>query len=127
MEEIARRLGVTKPALYQYFSGKEDLYAAVTEKCRQELTGLLERSYRNGISQKGVPPSSKLAEYVPRFNDMYPETLLLASHNEKLRDLPGRIAKKISASSNSSSSGNRKRGWSPGHGIPGPSPSPATP
>ena len=46
MEEIAQRLGVTKPALYQYFPGKENLYAAVTEKSRQELTGLLERSYQ---------------------------------------------------------------------------------
>ena len=47
MEDIAGALGVTKPALYQYFPGKEDLYAAVAEHGRQELRGILERSYQN--------------------------------------------------------------------------------
>ncbi|MFZ1127834.1 TetR/AcrR family transcriptional regulator [Methanoregula sp.] len=88
MEEIAQRLGVTKPALYQYFPGKENLYAAVTEKSRQELTGLLERSYRNrNIREGSAALFEALADYVPRFNDMYAETLLLAAHNEQMRDL----------------------------------------
>ena len=39
MDEIAERLGVTKPALYQYFPSKEDLFAAVAERSRQELMG----------------------------------------------------------------------------------------
>ena len=47
MEDIAGALGVTKPALYQYYKGKEDLYAAVAEHARQELKGILDRSYQD--------------------------------------------------------------------------------
>ena len=41
MEEIADSLGVTKPALYQYFPGKEDLFAAVAEHSREEMAAIL--------------------------------------------------------------------------------------
>ena len=53
MEGIAGALGVTKPALYQYFPGKEELYAAVAEHARQELRGILERSYHNRDIREG--------------------------------------------------------------------------
>ena len=71
MEEIAGVLGVTKPALYQYFPGKEDLYAAVAERGRQELKGILERSYQNrdirgGARRSSMPcPSTHPSSRVP--------------------------------------------------------------
>jgi AcrR family transcriptional regulator len=37
-EEIVRRAGVTRGALYHHFSGKEDLFAAVAEQVEEELT-----------------------------------------------------------------------------------------
>jgi AcrR family transcriptional regulator len=86
MGEIAKRLGVTKTALYQYFPGKEDIYAAVAERCRQELNGLLERSYQNrDIREGSAALFDSLADYVPKFNAMYTEMLLLAVHNEQMR------------------------------------------
>jgi len=86
MEEIAQRLGVTKPALYQYFPGKEDLYTAVAERCRQELNGLLERSYQNrNIREGSAALFDSLAEYVPQFHGMNAEMMLLAAHNEQMR------------------------------------------
>jgi AcrR family transcriptional regulator len=86
MGEIARLLGVTKPALYQYFPGKEDLYAAVAERCRQELKGLLEQSYQNrNIRDGSAALFDSLAEYVPKFNGMYAEMMLHAAHNERMR------------------------------------------
>jgi AcrR family transcriptional regulator len=86
MGEIAQRLGVTKPALYQYFPGKEELYAAVAERCRQELNGLLERSYQNRNIQEGSAALfDALVEYVPKFNGMYAEMMLHAAHNEQMR------------------------------------------
>lgn len=86
MGEIAESLGVTKPALYRYFPGKEDLFAAVAEQARQELKGTLERSYAGKNVREGSSALfDALLRYVPQFNTMYSEMLLLAAHNERLR------------------------------------------
>ncbi|PKL67700.1 MAG: hypothetical protein CVV30_12470 [Methanomicrobiales archaeon HGW-Methanomicrobiales-1] len=86
MGEIAGSLGVTKPALYQYFPGKEDLFAAVAEQARQELKGTLEKSYKGKDVREGSAALfDALVQYVPQFNTMYSEMLLLASRNERLR------------------------------------------
>jgi AcrR family transcriptional regulator len=37
-EEIVRRAGVTRGALYHHFSGKEDLFRAVAEEVEEEIT-----------------------------------------------------------------------------------------
>jgi len=87
MGEIAGSLGVTKPALYQYFPGKEDLYAAVAEYGREELAGILESSYRNGdLIDGSAALFDSLASYVPRFNAMNSELMLLAVHNKRIRE-----------------------------------------
>jgi len=86
MGEIARSLGVTKPALYQYFPGKEELYTAVAERARAEFKGILERSYAGRNLREGSAILfDALLYYVPRFNGMYAEMLLLAARNESLR------------------------------------------
>ena len=88
MEEIASLLGVTKPAIYQYFPGKEDLYAAVAEHRREELAAILERSFNNRDLRAGSEIMfDTLARYTPQFNSMYSEMMLLAAHNERIRDL----------------------------------------
>jgi AcrR family transcriptional regulator len=88
MEEIASLLGVTKPAIYQYFPGKEDLYAAVAEHGREELAAILERSFNNRDLRAGSEIMfDTLARYTPQFNSMYSEMMLLAAHNERIRDL----------------------------------------
>ncbi|WP_379883160.1 TetR/AcrR family transcriptional regulator [Laceyella putida] len=33
MNQIAEQVGITKPAIYVYFKGKEELYLAILEKC----------------------------------------------------------------------------------------------
>ena len=88
MSDIASSLGVTKPALYQYFSGKEDLYAAVAEHGREELAAILERSFNKRDLRTGSEVLfDTLARYVPQFNSMYSEMMLLAVHNEQIRTL----------------------------------------
>jgi AcrR family transcriptional regulator len=88
MEEIAERLGVTKPALYQYFPGKEDLYAAVAEHGREELAAILKQSFENRDLRAGSAVLfDSLVHYVPQFNGMYSELMLLAVHNERIREL----------------------------------------
>jgi AcrR family transcriptional regulator len=86
MGSIAESLNVTKPALYQYFPGKEDLFAAVAEQARDEFKGTLERSYAGrSIHDGSAALFDALLRYVPQFNAMYSELLLLATRNERLR------------------------------------------
>ncbi|MDD5143377.1 TetR/AcrR family transcriptional regulator [Methanoregula sp.] len=86
MGSIAESLGVTKPALYQYFPGKEDLFAAVAELARDEFKGTLERSYAGRDLKAGSAALfDALLHYVPQFNSMYAEMLLLATRNERIR------------------------------------------
>lgn len=86
MGEIAKSLGVTKPALYQYFPGKEDLFAAVAEQARDEFKGTLERSYAGrSIHDGSAALFDALLRSVPQFNTMYAEMLLLATRNERLK------------------------------------------
>jgi AcrR family transcriptional regulator len=88
MDEIAGALGVTKPALYQYFPGKEDLYAAVAEFGRQQLRGILDRSYRNRDIRGGSAALfDALSRFAPQFHGMYSEMVLMAPHNERIRQL----------------------------------------
>ena len=87
MGEIAERLGVTKPALYQYFPGKEDLYSAVAEHGREELAGILERSYRAGDLLDGSATLfDSLVNYVSQFSMMNSELMLLAANNARIRE-----------------------------------------
>ena len=87
MGEIAGSLGVTKPALYQYFPGKEDLYSAVAERGREKLGGILEKSYRNGNLVDGSAALfDSLLDHVPQFNAMNSELMMLANHNKRIRD-----------------------------------------
>lgn len=37
--EIARRAGITKPVLYDHFASKHELFVAIMERARDELTG----------------------------------------------------------------------------------------
>ena len=88
MNEIAESLGVTKPALYHFFPGKEDLYAAVAERGREELAAILERSYNNRDFRTGSEILfDTLAGYVIHFNNIYSEMFILAGHNERIRTL----------------------------------------
>jgi len=88
MAGIAGALGVTKPALYQYFPGKEDLYAAVAEHARQELNGILEHSYRNHDLRGGSEALfDAVSRYAPQYQGMYSEMMLIAPHNERIRQI----------------------------------------
>ncbi len=87
MGEIATSFGVTKPALYQYFPGKEDLYSAVAEHGREELAGILERSYRHGDLLDGSAALfDSLVSHVLQFNAMNSELMLLATNNTRIRE-----------------------------------------
>jgi AcrR family transcriptional regulator len=91
MEEIADSLGVTKPALYQYFPGKEDLFAAVAEHSREEMAAILRRSYNKKDLRTGSAILfDSLVGYIPQFNGMYAELMLLAVHNTEIQKILAR-------------------------------------
>jgi AcrR family transcriptional regulator len=86
MEDIAGALGVTKPAIYQYFPGKEDLFAAVSERGRQELKGILEQSYRGCDIRSGSGALfDSLSRNAPQFYGIFSEMMLLAPRNGRIR------------------------------------------
>jgi len=88
MSSIADSLGVTKPALYQYFPGKEELYAAVAAHGREELESILEQSFSTGDFRSGIEILfDTLTQYTSQFNGIYSEMMLLAVHNEQIRTL----------------------------------------
>jgi AcrR family transcriptional regulator len=88
MDEIAGVLGVTKPALYQYFPGKEDLYAAVAEHGRQELKGILEHSYKNRDIRGGSEALfDAVSRYAPQYQGMFSEMMLMAPYNDRIRQI----------------------------------------
>lgn len=88
MEDIAGALGVTKPAIYQYFPGKEDLFAAVSGRGRQELKRILEQSYRDRDLRGGSEALfDSLSRYTPQFFGMFSEMMLLAPRNERIRQI----------------------------------------
>jgi AcrR family transcriptional regulator len=85
MDDIAGALGVTRPALYQYFPGKEELFGAVAEHGRQELVGILERSYQNRDIREGSEALfDALSLYAPRFYSMFSEMMLMAPYNDRI-------------------------------------------
>jgi AcrR family transcriptional regulator len=43
MESIARKLNISKPAIYYHFENKKELYLQVLEKSFQDLLGLIEK------------------------------------------------------------------------------------
>ena len=88
MDEIASRLGVTKAAIYQYYGGKTELFAAVAEFQRLQLAGLLDRSFSEPDLMKGAAAVfDNLLEYIDQSREMYADVMLAATRNEPLRKI----------------------------------------
>ena len=85
---LFRSLGVTKPAIYQYFRSKEDLFASVAEYGRQELAGILTHSFEDGDLLKGSGVLfDSLLEFVHRSMEIYNDIMLVAARNESVRTI----------------------------------------
>lgn len=88
MDEIAARLGVTKAAIYQYYPGKTALFSAVAEYQRQELAGMLERSFDGrDIMQGASVLFDTLLAYITKSLPMYTDILSVAVRNKPLNDI----------------------------------------
>jgi len=88
MDDIASRLGVTKAAIYQYYTGKVDLFAAVTEFQRQELAGILDRSFAGrGVMQGAAVLFDSLLAYINKSMESYNDVMAVAVKNESMRTI----------------------------------------
>jgi AcrR family transcriptional regulator len=88
MDDIAARLGVTKAAIYQYYKSKVDLFAAVAEYQRQELAGILERSFEGRELMQGASVLfDSLLDYINWSMEMYTDVMAVAVHNETIRTI----------------------------------------
>ena len=88
MDDIAARFGVTKAAIYQYYKSKVDLFAAVAEFQRQELAGMLERSFEGRAVMEGASVLfDSLLDHINRSREMYSDIMAVAVHNETIRTI----------------------------------------
>lgn len=88
MDDIAARLGVTKAAIYQYYKSKVDLFAAVAEFQRQQLAGILERSFEGRTVMEGASVLfDSLLDHINRSREMYSDVMAVAVHNETIRTI----------------------------------------
>lgn len=69
MEEIAVRVGVSKPMLYEYFGSKEGLLLATIGRARGELRELTERAAARAETAEEMLHSGYLAYF--RFNEAH--------------------------------------------------------
>jgi AcrR family transcriptional regulator len=86
MDEIAARLGVSKPAVYRYFRGKEALFAAVLEYGRKVGRELYTDAFRGRDFMTGCDVLFDVTiEFITQYSGLYTDVLYLASRNEKIR------------------------------------------
>lgn len=77
MVEIARRVGVTKPLLYQYFGSKDGLYLACLHRAGDRLTeGVAETMAEEGEPPERMPLAVLSAIFETFDNDRYAWKLL---------------------------------------------------
>lgn len=86
MTDIAGLLGVTKPTIYHYFRGKEDLFAAVAEYERKILTDLIFEAFdtRDFLSGAEFFFDSIITSYLSKLTF---ESIALTSRDENVRKI----------------------------------------
>ena len=54
MDDVARKLGVSKAALYQYFKGKDELLREIQSTSRQQIWEDFDRAFENRTVEEGA-------------------------------------------------------------------------
>lgn len=54
MDDVARKLGVSKAALYQYFKSKDELLREIQSSSRQQIWDEFERAFENRSVEEGA-------------------------------------------------------------------------
>jgi AcrR family transcriptional regulator len=87
MDEIAKRLGISKGALYSYFTSKDEILKEIYKNGRQTIQKILCESSKEGDLKQIMENIFKLTtEKYERNIRIYFEVLALATHNESIRN-----------------------------------------
>lgn len=78
MDDIAQRVGLSKPMLYEYFGSKEGLLLACLERAKRELLASTTRAAQNADSPQGLLYDCLLAFF--RFSDEHAQAWALLRH-----------------------------------------------
>lgn len=88
MDDIAKKLGVSKGALYLYFKSKEDLLKEIQASSRENVRLQLREAFehQDPVKGAGVFFDRVFQGLAPNLNGVY-DTFSLAVHDEKLRKI----------------------------------------
>jgi AcrR family transcriptional regulator len=86
VSDIAVALGVTKPTIYHYFTGKEDLFAAVAEYERKLLEDMIIRVFRGRdfLSGAEVFFDTIITDHLEKIG---PESIAITTRDEKMKKI----------------------------------------
>lgn len=86
MDDIARKLGVSKGAIYLYFKSKEDLLREIQASSRQKVREILKQAFedQDPVRGAGLFFDEVFQKLEPSLNGVF-DTFSLAVHDEKLR------------------------------------------
>jgi AcrR family transcriptional regulator len=89
MSDIATALGVTKPTIYHYFGGKEEIFAAVAEYERKLLESIIMDVFRDRDFITGVEVffDTIMTKYLEKIG---PESMGMATKDVKLQEIINR-------------------------------------
>jgi AcrR family transcriptional regulator len=88
MDEIAKKLGVSKGALYSYFTSKEDILKEIYKNGRQTMQKILcEASQADDLKQIMETIFKLTTEKYEKNIRIYFEILAIASHNENIKNI----------------------------------------
>ena len=86
VSDIAFALGVTKPTIYHYFAGKDDLFAAVAEHERKILEDMIFQAFqgRDFLAGAEIFFNTIITEHLEKIG---PENIAITTKNEKLKKI----------------------------------------
>ena len=86
MDDIAKKLGVSKGALYLYFKSKEDLLREIQASSRQKVRDQLTQAFQDQdpVKGAGIFFDTIFQRFELSLHSVF-DTLSVAAHNEKLR------------------------------------------
>ena len=86
MDDVARKLGVSKAALYQYFKGKDELLRDIQSISRQQIWDEFENAFENRTVEEGAGVLFDVifGKYLVG-SSVFFDTFSLAASDEKLR------------------------------------------